>query len=299
MRRARREARDQGADPRDGGGARRDGGATRDNGMMPLDADRLFHLRSPKRAATARWRSSCRRSGTSAPGRSSCASSTTSTRPSSGRSRSREHREIVAPSRARRRGARARRCAATWTMPPSASAQRAGAEPRGNEMTEQGPSRARKSTSSTRRASSTSHDEPIDLSHLPLRGLDRVRDLLGAGAIVIFYQFFTRYALNDSASWTEEIARYLLICTVFVGAAINVRKNNHIQVDFFYRFLPRVGDRVDVDVRRRRCASLFLGYCVWLTYRAHAARSAASAWRSSTGRSASSYGVRASRASCS
>jgi TRAP-type transport system small permease protein len=81
---------------------------------------------------------------------------------------------------------------------------------------------------------------------------------------VIFYQFFTRYALNDSASWTEEIARYLLIATAFVGAAINVRKNNHIQVDFFYRLLPRYVTRplsTFVDAVR----ILFLGYCVYLT----------------------------------
>ena len=54
----------------------------------------------------------------------------------------------------------------------------------------------------------------------------------------MFYQFFTRYVMNDSAAWTEEIARYLLICMVFIGAAIGVRKNNHIQVDFFYRLMP-------------------------------------------------------------
>ena len=60
--------------------------------------------------------------------------------------------------------------------------------------------------------------------------------LLGA---VVFYQFFTRYVMNDSASWTEEIARYLLIATVFTGAVIGVVKNNHIQVDFFYKFMPR------------------------------------------------------------
>ena len=60
--------------------------------------------------------------------------------------------------------------------------------------------------------------------------------LLGA---TVFYQFFTRYVLNNSAAWTEEIARYLLIATVFVGAAVGVTKNNHIQVDFFYKFMPR------------------------------------------------------------
>lgn len=59
--------------------------------------------------------------------------------------------------------------------------------------------------------------------------------LLGA---TVFYQFFTRYVLNDSAAWTEEIARYLLIGVVFIGACIGVSKNNHIQVDFFYRFMP-------------------------------------------------------------
>jgi len=80
-------------------------------------------------------------------------------------------------------------------------------------------------------------DEAIDLS--PYRFEDWLALapfwLLG---LTVFYQFFTRYALNDSAAWTEEIARYLLIGTVFVGAAVGVRKNNHIQVDFFYRVLP-------------------------------------------------------------
>ena len=27
-------------------------------------------------------------------------------------------------------------------------------------------------------------------------------------ALDVFYQLFTRYVLNDSAAWTEEIARY-------------------------------------------------------------------------------------------
>jgi len=108
------------------------------------------------------------------------------------------------------------------------------------------------------------HDEPIDLAQY------RFENWLAFAffwvlAVVIFYQFFTRYALNDSASWTEEIARYLLICTVFVGGAVNVRKNNHIQVDFLYRFLPRTASRAlstTVDVARLA----FLAYCVWLTW---------------------------------
>ncbi|MBA2964757.1 MULTISPECIES: TRAP transporter small permease [Ramlibacter] len=70
---------------------------------------------------------------------------------------------------------------------------------------------------------------------------------------VVFYQFITRYVFNDSAAWTEEIARYLLIATVFTGATIGVVKNNHIQVDFFYRYMPAGFSRLlatAVDVLR-------------------------------------------------
>ena len=80
-------------------------------------------------------------------------------------------------------------------------------------------------------------DEAIDLSDTTVEGWAAAGIFWVLGATV-FYQFFTRYALNNSASWTEEIARYLLIGMVFVGAAIGVTKNNHIQVDFFYRFMP-------------------------------------------------------------
>src|SRR3954464_12117875 len=57
-------------------------------------------------------------------------------------------------------------------------------------------------------------------------------------AAVVFYQVFTRYVLADSAGWTEEIARSFLVAVVFVGASMSVRKNNHTQVDYFYRLLP-------------------------------------------------------------
>lgn len=80
-------------------------------------------------------------------------------------------------------------------------------------------------------------DETVDLSDTPVEGWVALGFFWALG-LTVFYQFFTRYVLNNSAAWTEEIARYLLIGTVFIGASIGVAKNNHIQVDFFYRFLP-------------------------------------------------------------
>ena len=81
-------------------------------------------------------------------------------------------------------------------------------------------------------------DEEVDLSHTIPEAWVALGFFWLLG-VTVFYQFFTRYVMNDSASWTEEIARYLLIATVFTGAAIGVSKNNHIQVDFFFRFMPK------------------------------------------------------------
>ena len=80
-------------------------------------------------------------------------------------------------------------------------------------------------------------DDEVDLSGTPIEAWVALAFFWMLGATV-FYQFITRYVMNNSASWTEEIARYMLIATVFTGATIGVAKNNHIQVDFFYRFMP-------------------------------------------------------------
>ncbi|MBS0428067.1 MAG: TRAP transporter small permease [Proteobacteria bacterium] len=80
-------------------------------------------------------------------------------------------------------------------------------------------------------------DEVVDLSDTIAEGWIALA-LFWLLGLTVFYQFVTRYVLNDSAAWTEEVARYMLIGVVFIGAAIGVAKNLAIQVDFFYRYLP-------------------------------------------------------------
>jgi TRAP-type transport system small permease protein len=86
-------------------------------------------------------------------------------------------------------------------------------------------------------------DEAVELSSTTAEGWLALAFFWILGATVL-YQFITRYVFNDSAAWTEEIARYELIAVVFIGAAIGVAKNNHIQVDFFYRHMPAKMGRV-------------------------------------------------------
>jgi TRAP-type C4-dicarboxylate transport system permease small subunit len=105
-------------------------------------------------------------------------------------------------------------------------------------------------------------DEAVDLS--VYRWEDWISlALFAVLASIVFYQVFTRYVMDDPAGWTEEIARYFLVAIVFIGAAMSVRKNNHIQVDYFYRLIPKAAGRpLSIAVDLFRC--VFLGYSTWL-----------------------------------
>ena len=108
-------------------------------------------------------------------------------------------------------------------------------------------------------------DEAIDWSGFVVEDYVAAAVFWVLGAVV-FTQFFTRYGLNNSAAWTEEIARYLLICVVFLGAVGPIRRGSHIHIDFFYRVFPGWIMRiVAVLVDLGRIA--FLGYAAYLTWR--------------------------------
>lgn len=52
--------------------------------------------------------------------------------------------------------------------------------------------------------------------------------LLSAMTLLVLYQVFTRYVLNNPAAFTEELVRYLLIWTGFIGAAYAFSTREHM-----------------------------------------------------------------------
>lgn len=108
-------------------------------------------------------------------------------------------------------------------------------------------------------------EAPIDLSsHSPEDWVNLAIFWLMCGCV--FLQFFTRYVLNNSFGWTEEVAIFCLVAVVFLGAAMCVRTSRHIHVDFLYRYVGGMPGRLlstFVDILR----IVVFAYLSWLVWR--------------------------------
>ena len=62
--------------------------------------------------------------------------------------------------------------------------------------------------------------------------------LLIVTSLIVFLQVVLRYGFNFSFPWTEEVARYMIVWFVFLGASIGVRENSHPAMDTLLCTLP-------------------------------------------------------------
>lgn len=57
-------------------------------------------------------------------------------------------------------------------------------------------------------------------------------------SLLVFGNVVSRYGFNYTPIWSEELSRFLVVWSIFIGVSIGVRKNQHIGVDAIIRFLP-------------------------------------------------------------
>lgn len=57
-------------------------------------------------------------------------------------------------------------------------------------------------------------------------------------SLLVFGNVVSRYGFSYTPIWSEELSRFLVVWSIFIGVAIGVRKNQHIGVDAIIRFLP-------------------------------------------------------------
>lgn len=58
--------------------------------------------------------------------------------------------------------------------------------------------------------------------------------IFGLLVLDVLWQVFSRYVLNTSFSWTEELARFSLIWLSILGAAYLNARREHLSMDFLY-----------------------------------------------------------------
>lgn len=69
---------------------------------------------------------------------------------------------------------------------------------------------------------------------------------VGILVVPVSLQVFSRYThLIPSYIWTEELARFMFVWSIMIGAILGVREMTHFEVDV----LPRMGPRADAAMR--------------------------------------------------
>jgi C4-dicarboxylate transporter DctQ subunit len=71
-----------------------------------------------------------------------------------------------------------------------------------------------------------------------LGGKILVGAIMTFSAFLLFVNVVLRYVFHYGMSWAEEVTRYILLWTVFVGAGVISREGAHVSMEALYNILP-------------------------------------------------------------
>lgn len=73
---------------------------------------------------------------------------------------------------------------------------------------------------------------------LMLAGKFVVGGIMVAAVFLLFVNVVLRYVFGYAISWAEEVTRYSLLWTVFVGAGVISRESSHVSMEAFFNLWP-------------------------------------------------------------
>lgn len=76
--------------------------------------------------------------------------------------------------------------------------------------------------------------------------------------VLIFLQIISRVIIGSSFSWTEELARFLMIWVTLLGGSFAFQYGAHIGIEVLVRKLPRMTASVIQVIVTLACAVFFL-----------------------------------------
>ena len=71
-----------------------------------------------------------------------------------------------------------------------------------------------------------------------------VMGLMGSMAVLVFVNVITRYLMNYSIIWVEELTQYEMIWVAYLGAGLAFREGRHVAVETFQDVLPTMPRRI-------------------------------------------------------
>ena len=103
------------------------------------------------------------------------------------------------------------------------------------------------------------------------RGIQRVENwiaigLMAASALITILQVVTRYGFNHPLTWPEELCTLLLVWMTFFGASLLLKKEQHIEIDFFTKLMPLRAQQV-IGLINVVLIFAFLTVVVWGAYK--------------------------------
>lgn len=103
-------------------------------------------------------------------------------------------------------------------------------------------------------------DRALEIGFKPIRWL--IIALFSVMIGVTFLQVVFRYVFDAPLTWSEEVARYLFVWIVFLGAVLGLHRGMHIGVDLLTQRLS-VGARRAVALFNETMIIVFCGIVVW------------------------------------
>lgn len=85
---------------------------------------------------------------------------------------------------------------------------------------------------------------PLHFLSRAFDGIARLCMILAGIALVVLiaifgWLVFGRYVLNSTPTWVEQLSLLLVAYITFLGAAVGVRENTHLSIDFVRESFPR------------------------------------------------------------
>jgi TRAP-type C4-dicarboxylate transport system permease small subunit len=71
-----------------------------------------------------------------------------------------------------------------------------------------------------------------------LAGKVVVGAIMVASVFLLFVNVILRYVFGYAISWAEEVTRYTLLWTVFIGAGVISRESSHVSMEAFFNLWP-------------------------------------------------------------